>query len=81
MNRLIGRTYRSIVKAKLARLEEQFGIQIVGVNPAYTSQECSRCHYVSKNNRKSQNNLFVNIAICIVMPMLTPDVLSIRDVL
>ena len=54
MNRLIGRTYRSFVKAKLARLEEQFGIQIVNVNPAYTSQECSRCHYVSKNNRKSQ---------------------------
>lgn len=54
MNRLIGRTYRSIVTAKLARLEEQFGIQIVSVNPAYTSQECSRCHYVSKNNRKSQ---------------------------
>lgn len=54
MNRLIGRTYRSIVKVKLARLEEQFGIQIVSVNPAYTSQECSRCHYVSKNNRKSQ---------------------------
>ena len=54
MNRLIGRTYCSIVKAKLARLEEQFGIQIVSVNPAYTSQECSRCHYVSKDNRKSQ---------------------------
>lgn len=54
MNRLIGRTYRSFVKAKLERLTEQFGIQIVSVNPAYTSQECSRCHYVSKNNRKSQ---------------------------
>ena len=54
MNRLIRRTYRSFVKAKLARLEEQFGIQIVSVNPAYTSQECSRCHHVSKNNRKSQ---------------------------
>lgn len=56
MNRLIGRTYRSVVKAKLARLEEQFGIQIVAVNPAYTSQECSRCHYVSKDNRKSQKD-------------------------
>lgn len=56
MNRLIGRTYRSVVKAKLARLEEQYGIQIVAVNPAYTSQECSRCHYVSKDNRKTQKN-------------------------
>lgn len=54
MNRLIGRTYRSIVKTKLDRLTEQFGIQVVSVNPAYTSQECSRCPYVSKNNRKSQ---------------------------
>ena len=37
-------------------MTEQFGIQIVSVNPAYTSQECSRCHYVSKNNRKSQKH-------------------------
>jgi len=56
MNRLIGRTYRSVVKAKLARLEEQYGIQIIAVNPAYTSQECSRCHHVSKNNRKTQKD-------------------------
>ena len=56
MNRLIGRTYRSVVKAKLSRLEEQYGIQIVAVNPAYTSQECSRCHYVSKDNRKTQKD-------------------------
>lgn len=56
MNRLISRTYRSAVKAKLARLEEQYGIQIVAVNPAYTSQECSRCHYVSKDNRKTQKD-------------------------
>ena len=56
MNRLIGRTYRSVVKAKLARLEEQYGIQIIEVNPAYTSQECSRCHYVSKDNRKTQKD-------------------------
>lgn len=56
MNRLIGRTYRSVVKAKLARLEEQYGIQIIAVNPAYTSQECSRCHHVSKDNRKTQKD-------------------------
>lgn len=56
MNRLIGRTYRSVVKAKLSRLEEQYGIQIVEVNPAYTSQECSRCHYVSRDNRKTQKD-------------------------
>lgn len=56
MNRLIGRTYRAFVKAKLVRLGEQFGIQIIAVNPAYTSQECSRCHYVSKDNRKSQKD-------------------------
>ena len=56
MNRLIGRTYRSVVKSKLTRLEEQYGIQIIAVNPAYTSQECSRCHYVSKENRKTQKD-------------------------
>lgn len=56
MNRLIGRTYRSVVKSKLTRFEEQYGIQIIAVNPAYTSQECSRCHYVSKENRKTQKD-------------------------
>ena len=55
MNRLIARTYRKVIKDKLARLEEKFGITTVEVNAAYTSQECSKCGFVFKGNRKSQS--------------------------
>ena len=55
MNRLINRTYRKTIKEKLARLEEKFGITTIEVNAAYTSQECSKCGFVSKQNRKSQS--------------------------
>ena len=55
MNRLLTRTYRKVIKGKLARLEEKFGITTVEVNAAYTSQECSKCGFVSKGNRKSQS--------------------------
>ncbi len=30
------------------------GIIISQINPAYTSQECSKCGYIAKNNRKNQ---------------------------
>jgi IS605 OrfB family transposase len=36
-------------KAKL------YGVPVFFVNPRYTSQTCSNCGYVSKNNRKSQS--------------------------
>ena len=55
MNRLLARTYRKVIKDKLTRLEEKFGITTVEVNAAYTSQECSKCGFVSKGNRKSQS--------------------------
>ena len=55
MNRLLARTYRKVIKDNLARLEEKFGITTVEVNAAYTSQECSKCGFVSKANRKSQS--------------------------
>ena len=55
MNRLLTRTYRKVIKDKLVRLEEKYGIRTIEVNAAYTSQECSKCGYVSKENRKSQN--------------------------
>lgn len=33
---------------------ERAGVPVVYVNPAYTSQECSGCHYVDRRNRPSQ---------------------------
>ena len=55
MNRLLTRTYRKVIKDKFVRLEEKYGITTIEVNAAYTSQECSNCGFVSKENRKSQS--------------------------
>ena len=55
MNRLLTRTYRQVIKNKFVRLEEKYGITTIEVNAAYTSQECSNCGFVSKNNRKTQS--------------------------
>ena len=54
LNRLIGNFGKSIVKAKLNDFSEKYGVTIEEVNPAYTSQTCSSCDYVAKNNRRSQ---------------------------
>jgi IS605 OrfB family transposase len=37
---------------------EKVGKTILFVNPRYTSQRCSRCGYISKNNRPSQSDFF-----------------------
>ncbi|MGC8678024.1 MAG: zinc ribbon domain-containing protein [Hydrogenobaculum sp.] len=34
-------------------LQELYKIEIIEVNPAYSSQECSSCGYVDKENRKN----------------------------
>ena len=60
MNRLLRRTYRKVIKDKFARLEEKFGITTVEVNAAYTSQECSKCGFVSEESRKSQSKFACN---------------------
>ena len=42
------------IKHWIASMAEKKGIFAHMVNAAYTSQECSECHYISKSNRKSQ---------------------------
>ena len=42
------------VLAKLSeRLQQSYGIEVIEINPAYTSQECSSCGYVDERNRKN----------------------------
>jgi putative transposase len=55
MNRLVTNCGRAVFRAKLADLEDKFGITATEENAAYTSQECSLCHYVDPANRPSQS--------------------------
>lgn len=54
LNRIIQNCGRSVIRAKLTDLHDRFGVEAEEVNPAYTSQTCSACGYVDKNNRPSQ---------------------------
>ncbi len=52
MNRLISNFGKRIFKEKLKRLQEFYRIQVIEINPAYTSQTCNQCGYIDKRNRK-----------------------------
>jgi putative transposase len=54
MNRLVTNCGRAVFRAKLADLEDKFGITATEVPSPYTRQECSLCHYVDARNRRSQ---------------------------
>ena len=56
LNRILSNFGRNIFQKKLYSLFEEYGIVITEVNAAYTSQECSICHYVDKKNRKTRNS-------------------------
>ena len=56
MNRLINNFGLNVIKQKLNSLNETYGIIIKYNNPAYTSQECSSCGYIDKNNRKVRDS-------------------------
>ncbi len=55
MNRLLSISGKSIIKEYFSSIEETYGIIVTEINPAYTSQTCSKCGYVDRNNRKSQS--------------------------
>ncbi len=54
LNRMISNFGKRIIEEKFKSISEQYGIIITQINPAYTSQECSKCGYIAKNNRKNQ---------------------------
>lgn len=52
MNRLVSRFARKAFSDKARSLKEEYGIDVVEVNPAYSSRECPECHSTDKKNRK-----------------------------
>ena len=56
MRRLLGRSGFSKIGDRLkSKCKDRKNIELIEVNPAYTSQLCSRCGYVDKRNRKKQS--------------------------
>lgn len=55
-NRLLTRLGRGAIKDKLKSLTEDYGVAVVEVNSAYTSQQCSSCDYVNAKNRSTRDN-------------------------
>lgn len=54
-NRLLTRTGRAAIAAKLKRIQELDGIAVTEINPAYTSRQCSRCGYATRGNRPTRD--------------------------
>ena len=55
LNRIISNCGRSVIKQKLADIEQRFGVVAEEVMAAYSSQTCRRCDYVDGRNRSSQS--------------------------
>ena len=55
MNRILRKCGRSVIKSKLQTLKKDYGIKIIEVNPAYTSQACHKCGFVHRLNRNNRD--------------------------
>jgi transposase len=53
MNKLQYWTYSRTLN-RIQNITEQRGINLVKVSPAYTSQQCSHCGAIDKNNRQGE---------------------------
>ena len=56
LNRAILNVSPHRVRAMLNYKSERYGGATIAINPAYTSQKCSECGHIEKENRKSQAN-------------------------
>lgn len=57
LNRLIRDCSWGELKLKIQAVAEKFGCRVVLVNPKHTSQQCSRCGQLDKENRKKERFL------------------------
>lgn len=51
MNRLLGNFGKGVISSKISSLIEEGILEVIEVNPSYSSQCCHNCHYVDKSNR------------------------------
>ncbi|MEQ8172503.1 MAG: zinc ribbon domain-containing protein, partial [Candidatus Eremiobacterota bacterium] len=61
MNRILSKFGKREIENKFTSISEEFGIAITYINPAYTSQECSRCGYIDKGNRKNREEFICKL--------------------
>jgi IS605 OrfB family transposase len=48
------------LQTKITNKAQEYGIEVRKVNPEYTSQRCSNCGHIEKDNRKSQATFICN---------------------
>ena len=53
-NRLLAQWKRGFLKDKLLFISQLNSIELAYQNPAYTSQECPNCGYISRDNRHNE---------------------------
>ena len=56
MNRILNNSGMKQVHRRLKHKTDILGIELIEINPAYTSQECSKCGFIHENNRKTQKD-------------------------